>query len=112
MPGITMCLRRPGAERGRLMRRWQAGIVLQLAIQLLLAACSGKPAPAAVQAEPGDRVVVLGTGTPNADPLRSGPALAVIAQGKVYLVDAGPGVVRRAAAAHEAGVAELTMPAL
>lgn len=46
------------------------------------------------------RVVVLGTGTPNADPERSGPALAVIAGERAYLVDAGPGIVRRAAAAQ------------
>lgn len=45
------------------------------------------------------RVVILGTGTPNADPDRSGPALAVVAGGRAYLVDAGPGIVRRAAAA-------------
>lgn len=79
---------------------------------LLLAACSGKPTQPPGQAEAGARVVILGTGTPNADPLRSGPAVAVIAQGKVYLVDAGPGIVRRASAARAAGLGELTMPAL
>ena len=47
------------------------------------------------------RVVILGTGTPNPDPARSGPALAVVAGGQAYLVDAGPGIVRRAAAAAE-----------
>ena len=52
-------------------------------------------------------LVVLGTGTPNADPDRSGPALAVIVGDTPYLVDAGPGVVRRAAAAERAGVAAL-----
>ncbi len=45
------------------------------------------------------RVVILGTGTPNPDPERSGPAVAVIAGDRAYLVDCGPGVVRRAAAA-------------
>lgn len=45
------------------------------------------------------RLVILGTGTPNADPDRSGPAVAVVAGGRAYLVDAGPGIVRRAAAA-------------
>ncbi len=45
------------------------------------------------------RVVMLGTGTPNPDPQRSGPAVAVVVNGTAYLVDAGPGVVRRAAAA-------------
>lgn len=60
------------------------------------------PAGTAAQEPAGSdpmRVVVLGTGTPNADPDRSGPALAVVAGGRSFLVDAGPGVVRRAAAA-------------
>jgi ribonuclease BN (tRNA processing enzyme) len=47
----------------------------------------------------GTHLVLLGTGTPNADPDRSGPAAAVVVNGTAYLVDAGPGVVRRAAAA-------------
>ena len=46
-------------------------------------------------------VVMLGTGTPNADPERSGPAVAVVREGRSYLVDAGPGIVRRAAAAAQ-----------
>jgi ribonuclease BN (tRNA processing enzyme) len=50
-------------------------------------------------ASPRTRVVLLGTGTPNADPERSGPALAVVVDERAYLVDCGPGVVRRAAAA-------------
>jgi ribonuclease BN (tRNA processing enzyme) len=45
------------------------------------------------------RVVLLGTGTPNADPERSGPATAIVAGDRSYLFDFGPGVVRRAAAA-------------
>jgi ribonuclease BN (tRNA processing enzyme) len=45
------------------------------------------------------QVILLGTGTPNADPDRSGPALAVVVNQTPYIVDAGPGVVRRAAAA-------------
>lgn len=40
------------------------------------------------------QVVLLGTGTPNADPERSGPATAVVVNGTSYLVDSGPGVVR------------------
>ena len=50
------------------------------------------------------QIVLLGTGTPNADPERSGPALAVVVNQTPYIVDAGPGVVRRAAAAYQAGV--------
>lgn len=49
--------------------------------------------------ETGTHVVLLGTGTPNADPARSGPATAIVVNGTPYLVDFGPGVVRRAAAA-------------
>ena len=56
------------------------------------------------------KVVILGTGTPNADPERSGPALAVVFEGQAYLVDAGPGVVRRAAAAAEAHDFEALRP--
>lgn len=44
-------------------------------------------------------VVMLGTGTPNPDPDRSGPAVAVVVNGTAYVVDAGAGVMRRAAAA-------------
>lgn len=54
------------------------------------------------------RVVLLGTGTPIADPERSGPALAIVVGGVSYLVDAGAGVVRRAAAA----AARDSLPAL
>ena len=46
-----------------------------------------------------DRVVLLGTGNPNPDPERSGPSVAVVANGQPYIVDCGPGVVRRAVAA-------------
>jgi ribonuclease BN (tRNA processing enzyme) len=45
------------------------------------------------------RVVLLGTGNPNPDPERSGPAVAVISGKRVYIVDCGPGIVRRAAQA-------------
>ena len=45
------------------------------------------------------RVILLGTGTPNADPERMGPAVAVVSGDRVYIVDCGPGVVRRAAQA-------------
>src|SRR5919197_6342489 len=54
------------------------------------------------------RVVLLGTGTPQPDPDRSGPATAIVVNGSAYLVDFGPGVVRRAAAAAiDKGVREL-----
>jgi ribonuclease BN (tRNA processing enzyme) len=43
-------------------------------------------------------VVLLGTGTPGSEPDRSGPSTAIVTGGNAYLIDAGPGVVRRAAA--------------
>ena len=44
------------------------------------------------------RLAVLGSGTPNPDPLRNGPALLLLVEGVPYLFDFGPGVVRQAAA--------------
>src|SRR5262245_55030117 len=49
------------------------------------------------------RVVMLGTGTPRPDPNRSGPATAIIVNDTPYLIDFGPGVIRRAMAAYENG---------
>jgi len=58
------------------------------------------------------QLVLLGTGTPNAEPDRSGPALAIVVDGAPYLVDFGPGVVRRAAAAFKNGVKGLDVKLL
>lgn len=58
--------------------------------------------------EPGyTQLVLLGTGTPFADPERSGPSLAIVVNGNAYVVDCGPGVVRRAAAAAQKGIKAL-----
>jgi ribonuclease BN (tRNA processing enzyme) len=58
--------------------------------------------------QPSDtQLVLLGTGTPNADPDRFGPALAIVVNQQAYLVDAGAGVVRRAAAAANTGISAL-----
>jgi ribonuclease BN (tRNA processing enzyme) len=64
----------------------------------------GQPKPASRT-----QIVLLGTGTPNADPDRSGPAVAIVVNGIPYLVDFGPGVVRRAEAAHRKGVSGLAV---
>jgi len=48
---------------------------------------------------PRTKVVLLGTGTPVPDPERSGPATAIVVDDTAYIVDFGPGVVRRAKAA-------------
>jgi ribonuclease BN (tRNA processing enzyme) len=49
-------------------------------------------------------LVLLGTGTPGPDPRRSGPALAIVVNDQPYIVDFGPGVVRRSVEAYEKGV--------
>lgn len=82
---------------------------LLLAVSLSIAAgCGGEPTFVPVAKEPsrkeraartGTRVVILGSGTPHANPDRAGPSVAVAVDDAVYLVDAGPGVVRRAVAA-------------
>jgi ribonuclease BN (tRNA processing enzyme) len=57
-------------------------------------------------------VVFLGTGMPRPDPQRQGPSLAIVANGKAYIVDAGTGIVRQAAAAYERGIEALRPNAL
>jgi ribonuclease BN (tRNA processing enzyme) len=53
---------------------------------------------------PRTQVILLGTGTPGPDPNRSGPATAIAIEDRAYLIDVGPGVVRRASAAAARGV--------
>jgi ribonuclease BN (tRNA processing enzyme) len=74
-----------------------------------IAASGGGVVPSAVSSYSADttRVVLLGTGNPNPDPDRSGPAVAVVAGGHPYLVDCGPGVVRRAEEARRNGTEAL-----
>lgn len=87
-------------------------------LPLLLLALAGCRIVAADEATepPADplatRVILLGTGTPNADPDRMGPAVAIVVAGHAYLVDAGPGIVRRAALAARNGTAALAPPGL
>jgi ribonuclease BN (tRNA processing enzyme) len=68
------------------------------------------PAPTAEASR--TQVVMLGTGNPTADPERSGPAVAIVVNNMPYLVDCGPGVVRRASAAFRKGVAGLAVQKL
>jgi ribonuclease BN (tRNA processing enzyme) len=49
-------------------------------------------------------IVFLGTGTPAPNADRQGPSLAVVANGKAYLVDVGSGVVRQANSAFQRGI--------
>jgi ribonuclease BN (tRNA processing enzyme) len=52
-------------------------------------------------------IVLLGTGTPVPNADRQGPSLAIVANGKAYLVDAGSGVVRQANSAFQRGIPAL-----
>ncbi|MFQ6113369.1 MAG: MBL fold metallo-hydrolase [bacterium] len=61
------------------------------------------------QSRNGTKIVLLGTGTPNADPDRSGPSVAIVVNNTPYVVDFGPGIVRRAAAAYQAGIEGLAV---
>lgn len=63
--------------------------------------------PAAVNAQGktrGTRLVILGSGTPNIDPDRTGPAMAIIVNGQSYVVDCGRSVIQRTAEAGRKGV--------
>lgn len=53
------------------------------------------------------KIVMLGTGNPRPEPDRSGPATAIVVDDTPYLIDFGPGVVRRISAAFEKGVTAL-----
>ncbi len=71
------------------------------------AAPGGVQPPAPLQTVPSDHgvfVVFLGTGMPRPIPTRQGPSLAVVVNGTAYLVDAGTGAVRQAAAAFSHGI--------
>ncbi|PYO39058.1 MAG: MBL fold metallo-hydrolase [Gemmatimonadetes bacterium] len=86
---------------------------MRLIASAVIAALACAPASRGVAYDPArTQVVLLGTGTPNPDPARSGPAVAVVVHGAAYLVDAGAGVVRRAAAAEARGVKALAQPNL
>jgi ribonuclease BN (tRNA processing enzyme) len=69
-------------------------------------AAAGAPARALAPASR-TKLVMLGTGTPAADPERFGSAVVVLVDSTPYLFDAGVGVVRRWAQALRGGIAPL-----
>ena len=74
-------------------------MLASLVLAAAVAAAQPQPSPPPTPASTPTRVVLLGTGTPGPDPDRSGPATAIVVGDTAYLVDFGPGVVRRASAA-------------
>ncbi len=88
------------------------GVLTPGLVLILVTAITGLAQEKTASLSTGTQVVVLGTGTPLADPERSGPAVAVVVNGSAYLVDCGPGVVRRAAAAEKNGIKALAVEKL
>jgi ribonuclease BN (tRNA processing enzyme) len=76
-----------------------SSILLSLLALSTALPAAGQQAP--VRTASRTQVVMLGTGNPGPDPDRSGPATAIVVNGTAYLVDFGPGVVRRASAAYQ-----------
>jgi ribonuclease Z len=76
----------------------RAAVTALMIGSVAVATHSTQPAAGVSPSSP-SRVVLLGTGTPAATPERSGPATAIVVNDMAYLVDFGPGVVRRASAA-------------
>src|SRR3982074_291381 len=89
-------------ERGQCMRHRDTLIRL-FGTAMVCSAILTASLAAQQQASPGlpskTQVVLLGTGNPFPDPDRSGPATAIVVNDRAYLVDFGPGLVRRAKAA-------------
>jgi ribonuclease BN (tRNA processing enzyme) len=79
-----------------ILSRVRSVALLPVLLAATAAAVAQQPSPPPA---PRTTVVLLGTGNPGLDPERSGPATAVVVNDTAYLVDFGPGVVRRASAA-------------
>jgi ribonuclease BN (tRNA processing enzyme) len=81
----------------------QFRIVIILSVVLLLPSAPARNSTstsALASAAQSTLVILLGTGTPYPDPAASGPATAVVVDGRVFLFDVGAGVMRRLRAAN------------
>jgi len=78
-----------------------AGSIRPLAVVawIALPSLAASPAAAAVAASETTTVILLGTGMPVPNPQAQGPATAVTVGGRIFLFDAGAGVMRQMAAA-------------
>jgi ribonuclease BN (tRNA processing enzyme) len=77
-------------------------VIILLVVVLLLSAPARTSTATSdlASAAQSTQVILLGTGTPYPDPAASGPATAVVVNGRVFLFDAGAGVMRRLKAAN------------
>ncbi len=97
------------------MRIRPAGFCGDHYLFIMVIVCIATAIPFAVKAQQsaplaspsGVEIVFLGTGYPAPDAGRQGPSLAIVSNGKAYLVDVGTGVVRQAHSAFERGVPAL-----
>ncbi len=80
------------------MEHYTAAMIIRLFLIIIFCECCASVAAAEWLPSATTQVVILGSGTPNTDPQRSGPAVAIVVNDTSYIVDFGPGVVRRAAA--------------
>lgn len=104
-----MCVTSPSRARLAVLAKLSYGLLASALAALAMGMAVSLPAGNAM-AQPTashTRIVLLGTGGSNASPEHSGPATAIIVNEQPYLVDFGPGVVRRAAAARRKGVGAL-----
>ncbi|MFX0141558.1 MAG: MBL fold metallo-hydrolase, partial [Candidatus Hodarchaeota archaeon] len=59
------------------------------------------------------KIILLGTGNPNPDPMRFGPSLAIIVEDYSYIIDFGVGITRRTYEAYSnLGIRPLDSPRL
>jgi len=86
-----------------------AGLSGAIVLTVVITSCAAEGRQAATAAASQTQVVLPGTGTPRPDPDRSGPATAIVVNNGAYLVDAGPGLVRRAQAAFDKGIRALAV---
>ena len=93
------------------MRRLLLTVLVSVLAAMIAAVCCfpDSAVKSALSAQRPTQIVLLGTGTPNADPDRFGPSIAIVVNNTPYLVDFGPGVVRRVAAAIQKGVSGLAV---
>jgi ribonuclease BN (tRNA processing enzyme) len=90
------------------MKSWHTVSILFLTLTVVTAEAQRSTNESSSPHPPRTRVVLLGTGTPVPDPEHSGPATAIVVGDTAYLVDFGPGVVRRAeAAVLDRGITQL-----
>jgi ribonuclease BN (tRNA processing enzyme) len=83
--------------------------IMTSALIALLAVSAGAQADSRPPASTITKVVMLGTGNPSPMPDKMGASVAIVVNGTPYIIDAGVGGVRRAAAANRAGVKGLEM---